>query len=97
MNAAALTPSVWIVWAIIGVIGGYMTGRLLPYGAPTWLTLIIGVAASCLGGWIFTRYFGDTDTDIYLSLVSSALLTAIAMWITYSVARRINGGSGPSD
>lgn len=86
ITSASLTPSVWIVWAIIGVIGGYMTGRLLP-SAPTWLALLTGIAASCLGGWLFTRCFGSSDSDIYLSLIASALMTAIAMWILCAAAR----------
>lgn len=96
MIIASLSPSVWIVWIIIGIIGGYMTGQMLPSGAPTWLTLIVGIAAACTGGWLFTHFFGGDDTRIYLSLVISALFTAIAMWITHIIVRHRMSGSDES-
>ena len=88
-EAEVLTPSVWIVWVVIGITAGFMTGRLLPERAPLWVTIVVGIAAACVGGWIFTRIFGCSDTDFYLSLVSSALLSGIALWITAVVGRLI--------
>lgn len=86
-EAEVLTPSVWIVWVVIGITAGFMTGRLIPDGAPLWLTVVAGIAAACVGGWLFTRIFGCSDTDFYLSLVSSALLSGIVLWIVTVVAR----------
>lgn len=94
--SASLPASAWIVWAVIGITGGYMTGRLVPGAAPAWLSLIAGVGAACFGGWLFTAIFGTADTDIYLSLISSALVTAIILWILSTVAKRF-GRHGNDD
>lgn len=76
-----LTPSAWIVWAIIGIIGGYSCGRLLTDGPSVLVNLIVGILGSTVGGWLFVRYFGDDDRSIYLSLITSALLCVILLWL----------------
>lgn len=83
-----LTPSAWIVWAIIGIIGGYSCGRLLTDGPSVLVNLIVGILGSTVGGWLFVRYFGDDDRSIYLSLITSALLCAILLWLLYMVFRK---------
>lgn len=83
-----LTPSAWIVWAIIGIIGGYTCGRLLTDGPSVLVNLIVGILGSTLGGWLFVRFFGDDDRSIYISLLTSALLCAILLWILYLIFRK---------
>ena len=83
-----LTPSAWIVWAIIGIIGGYSCGRLLTDGPSVLVNLFVGILGSTVGGWLFVRFFGDDDRSIYLSLITSALLCAILLWLLYMVFRK---------
>lgn len=74
-----ITPSIWTVWIIIGVIAGYMTGRLLSRNLGTMLSVAIGIGGSLLGGWLTTQWLGTDDRDIYISMIVAAAGSAILL------------------
>ena len=65
--------TLWIVWAIIGVIGGYMAGKLL-------LDVCVGVCGALLGGWLLVVFLGNNENMQVFSLVTSAVACAILLW-----------------
>ena len=72
----------WLAWSLIGLIGGYMTGNLKGAGpVVTGLSVIVGLAGALAGGWLLIEYAGSSDRMQYLSLLSSAALCAVALWI----------------
>lgn len=85
----SVSVTLWIVWAIIGIIGGAMSGRLFTGSGRTVLLIVVGVAGSLLGGWIMTAFGGiRPDTLEYLSLLTSACGCAILLWPAIALLRK---------
>lgn len=75
-----MVGSLWIVWTIIGIIGGYMVGRLVPKIRSTAWAVCVGIVGAILGGWIFIL-IGDSNVMQILSLVAAAVMCAIFLWL----------------
>ena len=82
------TPSVWIVWSVIGIIAGYMSWRLLEPVTTMLVDMPVGIVSALASGWAYTRVAGSDDTDIYVSLLVSAAVSGIVLWLLYLVRRR---------
>lgn len=90
MNAAAeISATLWIVWAIIGLIGGAMAGRLLVGGRLTLVLILTGILGALAGGWLMMSLgWMDPDRLEYVSLLSAAAATALILWPVVIIARR---------
>lgn len=75
-----MAESLWVVWTIIGLIGGYMAGRLIPRIRSVAFSVCVGICGAILGGWLFIL-IGDTMTMQVLSLVASAVMCGVFLWI----------------
>ena len=75
-----MAGSLWVVWTIIGLIGGYMAGRLIPRLRSVAFSVCVGICGAILGGWLFIL-IGDTMTMQVLSLVASAVMCGVFLWI----------------
>ncbi len=75
-----MAGSLWIIWTIIGLIGGYMAGRLVPRIRSVLFAVCVGICGAILGGWLFIL-IGDTMTMQALSLVSAAVMCGLFIWI----------------
>ena len=75
-----MAGSLWVVWTIIGLIGGYMAGRLIPRLRSVTFSVCVGICGAILGGWLFIL-IGDTMTMQVLSLVASAVMCGVFLWI----------------
>lgn len=73
--------SMWIVWAIIGLIGGYMTGRLISRVRSVGLAVCVGICGALLGGFLFIVLCGTAGTMEALSLATAAGMCAIFLWL----------------
>lgn len=88
MITAAIGATDWLVWALIGVIGGYMAGRLLTSGGMALaLRVIIGIAAAIGGGYAFLMWFGENDYGQTISLVGSVVVCGIVLWLISLIFR----------
>lgn len=81
-----ITFTIWLVWVIIGIIAGYMTGRLINQGTNTVLNVIVAIAGSLLGGWACIKFLGDSENMQILSLVTSLIVSGIFLWVFTSFA-----------
>lgn len=81
--------TLWIVWGVIGIIGGYMGARLLQPDRNMAVPLICSIAGALLGGWAYVAIFGMTEQNGYLSLITSMILCALCLWIYCSAADRM--------
>ncbi len=88
MIIASISVTTWIVWAVIGIAAGYMSGRLLNSGRLTALNVIIGACGSLLGGWGFTAACGDNETQQILSLLTALVVAGVLLWISTAIAGR---------
>ena len=74
--------SLWIAWALIGIIGGFMVGKLNSRIRNLTLALCVSICGALLGGFLFLILFGtgNTNTEV-LSLVASAVVCALFLWV----------------
>lgn len=94
---ASLGYMPWIVWAIVGIVGGYMAGRLLRPDLSSALYMVVGIAGAILGGWCYTLVFGTTDQDVYVSLLSSVVVCALFLWVACKMTPTDISGDGDED
>lgn len=82
VSSTSIGLLVWLVWALIGVLGALVARRAT--GRSTFVfDLIIGVVAGVLGGFLSTRFLGDTPVQLFLiSILGSVFFVAAALWIT---------------
>lgn len=90
MNAAAeISATLWIVWAIIGLIGGVMAGRLLAGGRLVLVFILVGILGALAGGWVtMSLQWMDPARLEYVSLLTAAAACALLLWPTVIIARR---------
>ncbi len=85
-----MAGSLWIIWTIIGLIGGYMAGRLVPRIRSVLFAVCVGICGAILGGWLFIL-IGDTMTMQALSLVSAAVMCGLFIGILSLVSPKKGG------
>lgn len=81
MNEVSLTFTIWLSWGLVGVVLGYMAGRLTKPSGSLWANLLIGILAAIGGGWGFVTLFGCTDKMIYASLLVALAMSGLFLWI----------------
>lgn len=91
--------SLWIAWALIGLIGGFMVGKLIPRIRNLTLALCVSICGALLGGYLFLVFLGtDSINTEVLSLVSSAVVCALFLWVfTLASPRRNNDDESPDE
>ena len=89
MILADIGLTTWLVWALIGAIGGYMCGRLLTSGGLSAIVNgIVGVASAVGGGYAFMMWFGENDYGQTISLVGAVVVCAIILWCLSFIFRK---------
>ena len=74
--------SLWIAWTLIGIIGGFMVGKLIPHVRNVTLSVCVGICGALLGGFLFTIICGAGSIKIdVLSLLASAAICGVFLWI----------------
>lgn len=81
MNEVSLTFTIWLSWALVGVVLGYMVARLTKPSGSLWANLLVGILAAIGGGWGFVSLFGCTDQMIYASLLVALAVCGLFLWI----------------
>lgn len=85
-----MAGSLWIVWTIIGIVGGFMVGKLVKKVRSTAFAVCVGICGALLGGWLMLLV-GSTATLQAVSLLTAAVGCAIFLWIL-CVANPKSGG-----
>lgn len=78
----AVSPHSFIAWIIIGLLAGWIAGRLTRgHGFGCIFNVILGLVGAVIGGWVFTR-LGISTWGFFGSLaaatVGAVLLVALA-------------------
>lgn len=78
-----------IAWIIIGVLAGWITGKLMKgSGFGFWMDMIVGLIGALIGGWISSALgFGSTGehgmiVSIIIAVIGAVVLTVILRLIT---------------
>lgn len=89
MESTAIGASTYLVWALIGLIGGYMNGRMRQLGGGyTFISVVVGIVAAMAGGWLYIVLFGPGGQNPYISLISSVAVCAIGLLILSLTGRK---------
>ncbi len=89
-----MAGSLWIVWTIIGIIGGFMVGRLVPKVRSTAFSVCVGICGALLGGWLLLL-IGSTATMQAVSLATAAAGCALFLWIMCLASPKSGDDSDP--
>ena len=82
---------------ILGLLAGYIAKALLPGDDPGgfFVTLLLGLAGSLIGFFIFTGVFGIGDTDMFdLGGLIGAIIGTMILLGVYRVVVNRNEGAG---
>lgn len=86
------TVTLWVVWCLIGLCGGYMASRLMLGGRLLAVLVVCGMAGACLGGWLLAEFWPPEPLDVervqILTLVAAVMGCALAVWLATAIARR---------
>ncbi len=85
--------TLWMVWTVIGIIGGFMVGRLVGRVRSVALAVGVGICGALLGGWLFVVLCGVDSRMETLSLCASAAVCAVFLWVLTAVSPRSGDGS----
>lgn len=73
---------VWLLWALIGVFCALLASRFTGGRGSLWFDIIIATVSAVIGGYLSTRFLGDTPMQLFLISIMSAVFSAgIMMWI----------------
>ncbi len=72
---------VFLWYILIGILAGYIAGRLMRGGGfgPI-VNMILGICGGLFGGWVFSL-FGISTTGIIGSLITSVIGAVLILWI----------------
>ncbi|WP_129671852.1 GlsB/YeaQ/YmgE family stress response membrane protein [Candidatus Chloroploca sp. Khr17] len=68
----------FIVWIIMGLIVGAITGFLMKSSYPWYIDLLLGIVGSAVGGWLSTVFLGvDLSGGFNLTSLVTAVVGAV--------------------
>ena len=84
-----------IAWIIIGIIAGWITGKIMSgggYGAI--MDMVVGLIGALVGGFIMSRVFGADATggllySIIVAVIGAVLLTFLLRLVTKGSVNKI--------
>jgi uncharacterized membrane protein YeaQ/YmgE (transglycosylase-associated protein family) len=81
----------WIAWIIIGVIAGWLTGKLMKgSGYGFFMDMIVGLAGALVGGFIASNIGlgGTGDHGMIVSIIIATIGAVILTWLLRLVTQR---------
>jgi len=76
---------IWLVWAVIGIVGGVVASRYMGPRTAVFC-IVIGVVASVLGGYLSTCFIGGGAVQMFLlSVLGAVFSAAVVLWIVMSM------------
>ena len=69
-----------IAWIIIGIIAGFLTGKLMKgSGFGVLMDMIVGLAGALIGGFIMSRVFGAASSGGFIYSIIVAVIGAVIL------------------
>lgn len=79
-----------IAWIIIGLIAGFVTGKLMKgSGYGPLMDIIVGIIGAVVGGFIMTHLFGASASGGFIYSIIVAVIGAVVLTL---LLRLITGG-----
>ena len=79
-----------IAWIIIGVIAGWLTGKLMKgSGFGFWMDMIVGLIGALVGGFISTHLGGGSINQhgMIMSIIIATIGAILLTWVLRLVTR----------
>ena len=81
-----LEPGGVIAWVVVGLIAGYLAGRVMRGGGYGLVgDLVVGLVGALVGGFLF-GYFVTGDYGLLGSIVVAFLGACVLIWVVRQVA-----------
>jgi uncharacterized membrane protein YeaQ/YmgE (transglycosylase-associated protein family) len=81
-------------WLIVGLIAGWITGKIMGGGHGVLMDIILGIAGAFLGGWIM-RLLGFAGRGGMIYTIIVAIGGAVILtWLYRLVTGKRSGGTG---
>lgn len=78
----------WIIWIILGILAGFVAGKLFSgHGHGLIVNLILGIAGSLLGGWLFSLLGGSVTDAFSLKAFLVAVGGAVVILFIFKLLR----------
>jgi len=78
----------FIWFLIIGLAAGWLAGQIMKgHGFGLWVNLIIGVAGSIIGGFLF-GLLGIGGDGIIISLIAALIGAIVLLWIVAKIKKK---------
>jgi uncharacterized membrane protein YeaQ/YmgE (transglycosylase-associated protein family) len=87
--ANVFEPRGWISWIIIGLIAGFLAGKIMR-GAGYGIIgdIVVGLVGALIGGFIVRLIWPDADVGFFGSLIISLIGACLFVWLL----RMFSGG-----
>jgi len=73
----------WLAWIIVGLIAGWLAGKVMQGGGyGVLMDIILGIIGGILGGWIFGRLGLNIGYGMIGSIIVAFIGAVILVWIT---------------
>lgn len=83
-----LNPGHLLAWIVVGLIAGWLAGRIMGSGYGILGDLILGLVGAFVGGWIVGLFITTSA-----GFIGSIVVAVIGAVIVIAIARLISGGS----
>lgn len=79
----------FLSWIILGLLAGFIASKIVnKHGSGMAVDLLLGIAGSIVGGWLFRLVGGSTVTGINLYSLLVAVVGAIVLLLAYHAVHR---------
>ncbi|MDR2475473.1 MAG: GlsB/YeaQ/YmgE family stress response membrane protein [Bacteroidales bacterium] len=82
----------YIVFIAVGMLTGWLAGFLYKSEYTVGINMLIGIAGSFLGGWLFKLLFGGLLNDGDITFIGSVIMAVIGsvlmLWLFSSMKKR---------
>lgn len=79
----------YVVWIVLGLISGFVGNKLANSGWKGVPDMLIGLAGSFTGGWLFYIYGPPSEIGLNLGSYYAAMTASLAVLLIYYALRRI--------
>jgi uncharacterized membrane protein YeaQ/YmgE (transglycosylase-associated protein family) len=72
----------WIWWIIVGLIAGYLTGKIMRgRGFGFFVDIIVGIIGACLGGWLMGVFHLAPQGGMIYTIIVATIGAIILTWL----------------
>jgi uncharacterized membrane protein YeaQ/YmgE (transglycosylase-associated protein family) len=80
--------AVWIWWIIVGLIAGFLAGKVMKGGGfGVLMDIVIGIVGAMIGGWVFGQVGIFSGGGLIGSILVAFVGACILLWLVRLIKR----------